>query len=273
MKGAIDVKAFIAHFQVDFGVRLDELITLVHAKLADHGFDPDEVPTLIYPNAIHTVATISIDHEVSGRHVRKTQLVDALSAMRKIVISRWTLSLKTKAQLLATKRADLKANISKNVRKRTFIISQSALEDFDDEVVVFISDFLDKCHSKPAHTETSVFCLDCDDNVFSSIRRRIHEKGISCNDGLVGTQYVRDHFTRAPIITRTRNQVDREFSIRLLRYEVDPEALNAPKCDDLFVISPRAYGQLQLTDVNEERLATETLRQARYLLGVSNVFE
>jgi hypothetical protein len=273
VKGVIDVKAFIARFQVDFGMQLDELIALVHIRLADHGFDPDEVPALIYPNAIHTVATISIDHEVSRRHVRKTEFVGALSTMRKIIISRWTLSLKTKAQLLATKRADLKTNIAKNVRKRTFIIAQSALEDFDDGIVVFISDFLDKCHSKPAHTETPVFCLDCDDHAFSSIRRRIYEKGISCNDGLVGTEYVRDHFIRAPIVTRTRNQVSREFSIRLLRYEVDPEALNTPKCDDLFVVSPHAYGQLQLTDVNDERLATETLQQVQYLLGVSNVFE
>ena len=273
VKGVIDLKAFIARFQVDFGVQLDELIEAVHVKLSDHGFDPEEVPGLIYPNAIHAIATLSIDHDVDRRRVKKLDFVRELGATRKTIISRWTLSLKTKGQLLTARRADLKNNIAKNVRRRTFIISQNALEDFDEGIVIFISEFLDKCHAKPTHTETPVFCLDCDDRNFSSIRQRLYEKGIGCNDGLVGTEYRREHFIRAPIVTKTRTQVKREFAIRLLRYEVDPEVLNTPKCDDLFIISPSAYEKLHLTDVNEERLATENLQQVKYLLGVSDVYE
>ncbi len=273
VKGVIDLAAFIARFHIEFGVELAELVAHVHLRFLDHGFDRDETPILIYPNAIHSIAMLSIDHDEGRRRVRKAGFLGTLRTIRKTAISRWTLSLKTKEQLLKAKRTELKPNIAKNVRKRTFIISPENLEDFEAGIVVFISDFLDKCHSKPAHTETPTFCLDCDDQIFSSIRRRIYEKGIISNDGLVGTDYVRERFTRAPMVTRTQGQVTREFSIRLLRYEVDPEALNVPKCDDLFVISPKLYPQPRITDVNEERLATESLLQAKYLMGVSDVYE
>jgi hypothetical protein len=189
------------------------------------------------------------------------------------MISRWTLSLRTKAILLKAKRAELKPNISKNARRRSFIISKSAVEDFDDRIVMFVSDFLDKCHSKPSHVETPVFCLDCDEPTFSSIRHRIYEKGIPYNDGMVGSQFVKAHFSRAPIVTRSRDRIEREFSIRLLRYETDPDALNSPKCDDLFVIGTSTYEQPSLTDVNYEHLGTESLLQAKYVLGISDVYE
>ena len=273
VKGVVDIAAFISRVTIEFGVQLDELITHVHIKLGDYGFPVDEVPNLIYPNALHSIATISIDHDVTRRRIKKIEFLATLAAMRKTMISRWTLSLRTKASLLKAKRAELKSNISKNVRRRTFIISKSALSDFEDRIVTFISDFLDKCHAKPSHTETPIFCLDCDEAIFSAIRLRIYEKGIACNDGLIGSQFVRAHFSRAPIVTRSRDRIDREFSIRLLRYETDPEALNTPKCDDLFVISRSEYEHPSLTDVNDEYLATENLLQAKYILGVSDVYE
>jgi len=273
VKGVINLAAFIERFHIEFGVELAELVALVHVRFLDHGFDSEETPILIYPNAIHSIAMLSIDHDEGHRRVGRAGFLATLRTIRKTAISRWTLSLKAKDQLLKAKRKELKPNIAKNVRKRTFILSPENLEDFDDGIVIFISDFLDKCHSKPAHTETPTFCLDCNDQMFSSIRRRIYEKGIIANDGLVGTDYVRGRFTRLPMVTRTQGQVKREFSIRLLRYDVDPEVLNVPKCDDLVVISPKRYPQPRITDVNEEQLATESLLQAKYLLGVSDVYE
>jgi hypothetical protein len=84
-----------------------------------------------------------------------------------------------------------KANISKNVPRRSFLISKAYLSDFDSGIVVFISEFIDKYHSKPAHSETPLFCLDCDLITFADIRLRIFQKGIRFNDGFVEDQFMR----------------------------------------------------------------------------------
>jgi hypothetical protein len=273
VKGQVNIAAFVARVRVEFGLQLDELVAAVHLKLGECGFQADDIPTLIYPNAIHAIANMSINHDATRRRVRKPDFIRGLGDIRKTMISRWTLLLRTRASLMKAKRAELKTNISKNVRRRTFILSKESLSDFDTEIVMFISEFIDKCHSKPAHTKTPVFCLDCDEATFSAIRLRVYEKGIRFNDGLVGNQFVRAHFVRPPIVTKSRDRADREFSIRLLRYETDPEALNTPKYDDLFVISVKTYNQPLLTDVNKEQLATENMLQTKYLLGVSDVYE
>ena len=269
----IDLPNFITRFRIEFGVELDDLIAQVHIKFESHKFDTDEIPALIYPNAIHAIATLSIDHDEARRRVRKQEFLAGLRAAKKTVISRWTLLLKGKSHILKFKRSELKPHMAKNVRRRTFLISPDSLTDFDKDIILFISEFIDKYHSKPAHIETPNFFLDCDETTFSRLRRRIYEKGIPANDGLVGIEYVREHFTRAPVVTRYRDQVVRDFAIRVLRYEVDPLVLNTPRCDDLFIISSKKYPLLELTDVNEERFETENLQQAKYLLGMSDVYE
>jgi hypothetical protein len=273
VKGTIDIAVFVGKLRVEFGMELALLVASVHVKLGDCGFPVDDVPALIYPNAVHAIANISIDHDVAKRRLKKTDFIQQLANIRKTMISRWTLLLRTRAALMKAKRAELKTDISRNVRRRTFLISKKSLSDFDAEIVMFISEFIDKYHSKPSHTETPLFCLDCDEAEFSAIRHRIYEKGIRFNDGLVGDQFLRAHFSRSPIVTKSRDRVDREFSIRLLRYETDPEAVNAPKCDDFFVISAKSYNRPMLIDVNEEHLATENMLQTKYLLGVSDVYE
>ena len=49
--------------------------------------------------------------------------------------------------------------------------------------------------------------------------------------------------------------------------------LNTPKCDDFFILSAKEYPQLDLTDVNIERLETLDLQQAKFLLGVNDAIE
>ncbi len=136
-----------------------------------------------------------------------------------------------------------------------------------------MSDYLAKYHFKAAHTEPPMFCLDCDEPLFNEIRQRIHEKGIRFADGFIGSKFDVTHFARVPFVSPARDRPAREFSIRLLKYATDPKALSTPKCDDLFVISTKVYPELDLTDVNEERLSTATLAQVKYVLGVSDAYE
>ncbi len=273
LKGNIDISLFHQRFSIDFGTSLDDIETEINKKLTAIGFQAEDLPYIIYPNAIHIIAQLSIEPDATERITTKTSLLGSLHTIKKTTISRWTLALKTAKQILEARKKQLQPNLAKNARKRSFLISETVASDFHSGIVVFITDYLDKYHSKVAHTETPLFCFDCATATLDDIRERIYQKGIRYNDGYIGARFDADHLARAPIVSSNRAKSEREFSIRLMRYETDPNALNSPKCDDFFILSATEYPPLNLTDVNEERLSITTLQQAKFLLGVSNVYE
>jgi hypothetical protein len=273
LKGNVDTTKFHGQFRIEFGPSLDKIEEQIADSLKSSGFEAADIPFVIYPNAIHFVAQLSIKSNEADRVITKSALLAWLHTIKKTTISRWTLALKTAKQILDARKKQLQPNLAKNVRRRSFLLSESAASDFTSGVVLFVSDYLDKYHYKVAHTEPPLFCLDCDIATFDDLRDRIYRKGIRFNDGYIGTRFDASHFLRSPIVRSTRDKSDREFLIRLARYETDPNVLNTPKCDDFFLISTKDYPPLDLTDVSEERLSTTTLQQAKYLLGVSNAYE
>jgi hypothetical protein len=273
LRGKVDIDEFLLRFKIEFGPSMERLVSNVKTKLIACGFSPDDVPTVIYPNAIHSIAELSTQHHSTNRRIVKADFLARLHAIKKITISKWTLALRTAKQILYGRRLQLKQNLSLNVRRRSFLISETAASDFKEGVVIFISDYLEKYHFKAAHTEPPLFCLDCCEPLFDAIRERIHEKGIKFTDGFIGPRFDLAYFARAPVVSPNKNRPDREFAIRLLRFETDPQALSTPKCDDLFVISTKRYPEIRRLDINEERLATETLQQVKYVLGVSDAYD
>lgn len=273
LKGKIDLSKFHSQFRIEFGPSLDNMVQHVFDSLKSFNFDAEDIPLIVYPNAIHFVANLSIKLIETDRIITKHSLLMWLHSIRKTTISRWTLALKSAKQILDTRRNQLKINLVKNNRLRYFLLSESAAIDFTNEVVLFIADFLDTYHYKPSHTKTPLFCLDCDETTFNMLRDRIYHKGITYNDGFIGSSFYARHFSRQPIIGSARDKSTHEFLIRLIRYQTAPEILNNPKCDDFFLITTQDYPALDLEDVNEERLLTTTFHQAKYLLGVSNDYE
>jgi hypothetical protein len=273
LKGNLDVTKFYSRFSIEFGSSLDDIEKQIGEKLSVSGFQTADIPLIIYPNAIHYIAQLSIKPNATDRVISKSTLLAWLHTIKKTTISRWTLALKSALQILGERKKQLRPNLSKNVRRRSFLISKTAAKDFDENIVLFISDYIDRYHYKVAHTEPPLFCLDCDPTAFDSIRDRIHQKGIRFNDGYIGPRFYADLFARPPLVSSSRNKSEREFLIRLARYETDPSVLNTPKCDDVFLLSTKEYSLLDLKDVNVEHPLTENLQQAKFLLGVSNVYE
>lgn len=273
LKGNVDTTKFHGRFRIEFGPSLDNIEKQIADNLKSSGFEAEDIPFVIYPNAIHFIAQLSIKSDEADRVITKSALLAWLHTIKKTTISRWTLALKTVKQILDARKKQLQPNLAKNVRRRSFLLSETAATDFTSGVVLFVSDYLDKYHYKVAHTEPPLFCLDCDTATFDDLRDRIYKKGIRFNDGYIGARFDASHFLRSPIVRATRDKSDREFLIRLARYETDPNVLNTPKCDDFFLISTKDYPLLDLKDVSEERLSTTTLQQAKYLLGVSNAYE
>ena len=273
LRGKLDVEKFIDKFSIEFGPSFSDLMQRVESALEKCDFQKADIPWIIYPNALHHIASLSVKHDPSSRRLSKADLVQLLHEIKTTTVSRWTLALATAREILTQRRKQLKQNLSKNVRRRHFLISETAATDFKAGIVVFIADYLSKYHFKPSHTEPPLFCLDCDAETFDDIRQRIHEKEIRFNDGFIGARFHTRHFLRKPVVSPKKDQPQTEFEIRLLREGTDMSVLNTPKCDDFFILSAKEYPQLDLTDVNIERLETLDLQQAKFLLGVNDAIE
>jgi hypothetical protein len=267
-------EAFLSVVSIEFGVPMDTLIMDVQSALVDAGISIDDVKLIAYPNAINEIANISSRHDATERIVIKADLIAKLNKIKTTAISRWTLALKTRKKLLSARKKQLKPHLDINARNRHFIISQTSLEDFESSIVLFITDYLNKYHFKPAHIRTPLFCLDCPDDVFSAIRLRLHQKGIILEDGMIGDFFDEQRFFRDPMIRKLpRHDMEREFHIRLIRYDVHPGVLNRKKGDDLFIISNQDYEDLDTLDVCMERLDVSQLKEASFIMGVSHDYE
>ena len=274
LKGSFDPEAFAKHFLLEFGEPYDSLVASVYQELVDAGMPKGEIETLIYPNAIQEIANLSTKHAENRRTVTKASFLDCLRQIRTTAVTRWTLALKTRKKVLENRRRQLKTNLDKNTRRRYFVISQQSLQNFDADIVNFISEYLEKYHFKPAHISTPVFCLDCSKEAFDNIRLRVYKKNINFEDGYVGTYFDRKKFFREPLTKKARGEEYRtEFRVRIAQYEADTILLNASPCDDLFVVGDNAYCGLEVQDINVERLGVTKFQELKYLLRMSEAYE
>ncbi|PAU79790.1 hypothetical protein CK501_11345 [Halovibrio salipaludis] len=270
----IDLDSFLGRFTMEFGPSYDEIVKRVFEQLEASEIPKGDIETLVYPNAIHMIATLSIKHDEAKRKITKKKFISDLLAIRKTAISRWTLALKTREKLIQARRKQLKINLDKNARLRYFIIDPNSIEDYHSEIVIFISDYIDKYHFKPAHINTPTFCLCADRSEIQDIQHRLYQKGIVSNDGYLGGQFEESYFFREPLISKgAGGETKREFSLRILSWEDHGNVLNNRKCDDLFIVGEPDCNSLDTVDVNVERLAGASMKEIKYVMGVSNVYE
>lgn len=269
----IDLDKFIARFAMEFGPSFDEIVTQVNATLTTNGIPESDVDTLGYPNAINMIAGISIKHDPKERRITKRQLLERLKSIRKTAISRWTMALRTRKQLLDARRKQIKTHLDMNSRLRYFVIDSRSLDDYDEEIVLFVSDYLNKYHFKPAHISTPVFCLCTTEENFLDVQYRLYQKGIVSESGFIADHFEESRFFREPFSRKGANgKIEHDFSLRLLRWEDHSTVLNNRKCDELFIIGEPNHN-LNMADVNAEHLAAQSLKEVKYIIGVSNVYE
>lgn len=270
----IDIDGFLDKFTMEFGPCYDELVAQVSKALEDSGIPAGEIETLAYPNAINIIAGISIQHDPTKRQITRKQFLDTLNGIRTTAISRWTMALKSKDKLLKARRKQLKVHLDKNSRLRYLVIDPYALTDYDSEIVLFISDFIEKYHFKTAHISTPVVCFCATRVEVQDIQHRLYTKGIVTADGYIGAQFEEAYFFRDPFSAKgTGGAVQREFALRITNWCDHGSVLNKRKCDDLFILGAPDCGSLETIDVNVENLSGVTIKEIKFIMGVSDVYE
>lgn len=275
LKDKVDIDNFLTRFSLQFGQSWDDIVKSVHDALITAGIPKADVDTLAYPNAIQFIANLSIKHDVSQRRITKSLLLRDLSKIKSTAITRWTLALKTKKQLFEARRKQLKPNLDKNARLRYFIVNCTSFEDFDNNIVGFVCDYLQKYHFKEAHICTPLLCLDTTEEIFRDIQYRLYSKGIHSTDGYVGSQFIETYFFRPPMFQKGRGvgERKREFDLRILCWAGNGQVLAKQKGDDLFIIGQNYYSDLNTKDVCVEVLESSSLKEIGFITGLYHTYE
>lgn len=270
----VDLDSFLARFEGEFGPSFDELKIDVCKALEGCGFAHEDIEPLVYPNAIQMIHDLAIKHDVAARSITKAHLLETLRTIKKTAVSRWTLALKSQRQLMDARRKQLKPNLDVNARSRSFFIHASALDDFESDAVTFIRDYIDKYHFKPAHLRTPVFCIECTPAQMQDLQWRLFKNGVISNDGLVAGNFDETRFVREPMTKGGEcGAVEREFHIRLLLWNPDDVILNRRKGHDLFILGEGDDSLVDDKDINVEVLAASSLKEIKYMIGLSNGYE
>lgn len=264
----VNVDDFLNVFTVSVTPKYDDLMNENSKQLTAIGFNQVEVDTLFYPNAIQIIADLSIKHDAKLRKVTKKDFLESLRRIRSTAVSQWTLALKTRQKILETRRKQLKENLSANVRLRHLVIFPAFLEQFDDQIVLFIKSFIDKYHFKLAHTQTPLIALDVQQDVFDGIAERLIGKDVVPNHGRPVKTFSEAYFFREPMIQKDK----KEFVLRFIRWDDYKNIALKTKADDLFVIGTGDITCVDVKDVNLEVLGAEKFDEIKYMMGISNAY-
>jgi hypothetical protein len=269
-----DKADFLTKLTLEFGESIDDLSFSIKKLLSEIDIKNSDVENILYPNSINHIARISCGDTPESREIKRLDFERFLSASNSTAISKWTLALNTKKQLLTSKRKQLSQYLSQNSRERCFYLSKEQLTNFNEGIVVFISNYLAKYHTKALHLKTPVFVFDCDLNELNEIQYRLFVKGIKVCAGYIGSKFDVQEFFREPIRKNTRSLVnEREFQIRILSYEDQPDAVNHRKCDDLFFVCKTKPDQIDCVDIEISEIGIPNFSELEYVLSIRNEYE
>lgn len=269
LESVVDLRKFLKdHFVFEIGHSYDSLANETKKLLEAEGFSTDDVNDLFYPNAIQYIAEKSIIPEERNRITNKTELIGFLNKSKNTAMSRWTSELLSRKELLKIKRKQLMPSLNLNSRSRYFLIDPDYIEDFDDEFILFVKEYLEKYNSKiKLHTYTPCFFIKTNSNKLSEYHKRFVLKGIPIITGYIGDTFLFEEFNRDPKRIVKDNWV--EFKARITCISDDiKEYINTKKCDDLYVIGDINTSVLDTVDVNIEQININDFKELKYILSI-----
>lgn len=274
IESTFDADNFLKNVKLEFGSSIDDLEAKVKEALEKYELTGSDVETILYPNAITKISKLSSlktedDRKISNKHLKKY-----LSGVTTTAISKWTLALKNRHEILKQTKNQLASSFSQNSRERYFYFDSKSIESFEEKIVVFICNYLVKYCSKPSHLKPPVFAINIDFESIKNIESRLFKKGIKVNTGLVGNTFEIEQFYKEPMIKINKNKVEeREFNLRLLAFNSEHNALNYRKGDDLYLICSSIPECIETTDINYFQVGTSNFNELEYVISLRNNHE
>ena len=269
-----DLDEFINNrFHFIIGQEYDELEKENKQMLLEVGFSSEDIEEIIFPNAIHCIASLSILKDANDRNITKQELLNELRTVKHTAISRWTKELANYKQLLSIRRKQMSKKLNNNGSKRCFVFDPNQIEDFEQGIVLFIKKFVDIYCCKAKLQCPAIFCiLGYDKEKIAELVSRLYEKGIEAETGYRGPIFYLDAFLKEPEKKINVNWM--QFKIKICFDSSEyVEAINRNKQYDIFQIAEQLPDSFSTRDVDIEVLDINNFSQLEYLLKMKDEAE
>ncbi|MNF46413.1 hypothetical protein D3C84_275780 [compost metagenome] len=259
---------------LEFGPSLDTIEDIAKEKLDLLKIKSSDTSCILYPNAISQIAKKSSLTDEAHRKTTKLEIEKFLSGVTNTVITKWTLALKNKKEILQSMRKQLKSNLNTNSQSRYFYFEQNSINDFSNNIVTFISNFISIYHCKPSHIKTPLFAIDCNRGTIEDLAFRLYKKGIKSNTGLIGNNFIPEEFYKEPLLKKSSNRIDeREFHVRLLALTDYPNVLAHKKSDEFFFICNAIPTNVDTSDTNVHLVGVNNFNELEYVMYLRETYE
>lgn len=229
--------------------------------------DEETAKSLYYPNAFSLIAALSAKHTEKERTITKKGLLSFLEGQKTLLINKWTLEALDKEKLLRTKKRHLSSLFSSNADVRTFVFTDSFLDENETEIISFIQEYLSKYFKKPRLQKPPIFIFGNDhSNLMQSALIELYKYQRSVNNGLVGNVFVEDSF-----INNKSCPADFVCKMSMLN-NITVNILERCQVNQVFIIGT---GDVSLQSVNyiTEMLDVDNVNTVRYLVDLVKTLE
>lgn len=267
-----DITKFNSKFKIILGKSFNDLCEDIKSKMADSDLSKEDVEDLFYPNAIQKIADLSINHDVELRKIKKSILIKELKNNKKTAVSRWTRELRSYNSLMKKRREQIKCKLNSNNKRIHLVIDSQIIENFDDDIVNFISNYNGKYNFKIKLHDIPLFCIDNHGVGIAGIESRLYKKNIKFENGIRGEEFFKEVLLRQPQKKVMENW--REFDIRICEYNGNSiEAINSLKADIMFIVNKDMYKTLDVQDIDIEKLYVTSFKELEYLLSITSTLD
>ncbi|HDL7426068.1 TPA: hypothetical protein PXN84_000840 [Yersinia enterocolitica] len=269
-----NIDEFIKSVTIEFSKSIDDIESEVKKELSLLKLSNIDVECILYPNAINKIAKLSSLKNDIERVTTKKNLLLLLDSITVAAITRWTLALKNKTQILEKIKKQVSSGFSKNSRNRYFYFCKEDILEFNNQIVVFIDNYLKKYHFKPLHDKTPLFSINMSYEEIKDIEYRLYKKEISANTGIVGNTFVTESFFREPIVKiQGAKIINRDIDMRLLAFNERELEINNKKGDDIYFICNEIPTSIEKDDINCYQIGVSNFNELEYVLGMRGTYE
>jgi hypothetical protein len=269
LSGFTGTTDFLKRFKIEFGASLADTEKAVIVCLSNEGFSTEDATEIFYPNAIHAIAELSIQHDEQKRKITKVPFLADLKRKKKTAISRWTKELQDYEKFLKQRRKQVGEVLNNNTRRRALILDASYISDFESKIPLLIQEYVMKYNSKIKLNQCPVFSLISCEETLNKIWMSLSAKKMDVERGIIAGLFNGPRFLREPIKSIKDGTI--EFKLKLCNHDNEFESIvGEANLDDVFIISDKNFPFESMIGGNVEKLKTPEINEIKYLLSLTS---
>lgn len=277
------ITEFCSKLTIEFSDSLSDLRENNIKRLIQLDFNEETIQDVVHPNALFIIHELATKKNIEDRKISVKNFIQKLKTLDKVLLWKYAKFLNNYKQILTRKRKYLHDNLNANLRHRCFVFDVDSFEDFENTIIIFIKEFLDKFQYKNSKLHISnenipMFIIANNFESFKTVYKGLRNKNISANIGFTFDidDWSENEFFKNAVINLKQGAID--FRIRLLYIDRNivenrQAVLSAHTPDDLFIVNTELFKNLNLTGCNKEIIDVNNIDELKYVLNMVKDYE